>query len=304
MTTTADSGPGSLRQAILDSNAAIGGTNTIDFDIPGSGVQTIVPQSALPAITNPVLIDGESQPGYAGTPLIELSGSAVIHGYYYSPSSADGLTITGPDVTVRGLDISGFSNGAGIHIEGTGATGVWVYGDFLGTNPTGTARIRTFANNYGVEIDGGAHDNLIGTNGDGVNDAAERNLISGNSIRGRLDQRPGDRRQCRGGQPHRHHGHRGHRAGEWSTSYLSTIRYGIRQEVVSGGGVMIRGRCLRQPDRDRRRERRRRRRAQCDLGQRQQQRRYRGYRDEREHRRGELHRHGRGRDRGDAPPAG
>ncbi len=72
---TGDSGPGSLRQAILDSNAATGATNTIDFDISGTGVQTIAPLSPLPAITNPVLIDGTSQPGYAGTPLIELSGS-------------------------------------------------------------------------------------------------------------------------------------------------------------------------------------------------------------------------------------
>ena len=58
VTNTDDSGPGSLRQAILDSNAATGTTNTIDFDIPGSGVQTIAPLSPLPAITNPVLIDG------------------------------------------------------------------------------------------------------------------------------------------------------------------------------------------------------------------------------------------------------
>ena len=35
VTNTADSGPGSLRQAILDSNAATGQTNTIDFNIPG-----------------------------------------------------------------------------------------------------------------------------------------------------------------------------------------------------------------------------------------------------------------------------
>ena len=84
---TGDSGPGSLRQAILDSNSAVGATNTIDFDISGSGVQTIAPLSPLPAITNPVLIDGDSQPGYAGTPLIELSGSQA--------GSGDGLTITG-----------------------------------------------------------------------------------------------------------------------------------------------------------------------------------------------------------------
>ena len=51
VTNTADSGPGSLRQAILDSNAATAATNTIDFAIPGTGVQTIVPVAPLPAIT-------------------------------------------------------------------------------------------------------------------------------------------------------------------------------------------------------------------------------------------------------------
>ena len=142
---TGDSGPGSLRQAILDSNAATGATNTIDFDISGSGVQTIVPLSPLPAITNPVLIDGCSQPGYAGTPLIELNGSQA--------GGGDGLTITGPDVTVRGLDIDSFCQGAGIHITGTGATGDWIYGNFLGTDPTGT---QAEPNDEGVEIDAGA----------------------------------------------------------------------------------------------------------------------------------------------------
>ena len=72
---TADSGPESLRQAILDSNAAIGQTNTIDFAIPGDGLQTIAPLSALPAIIQAVLIDGESQPGYTDTPLVEIDGS-------------------------------------------------------------------------------------------------------------------------------------------------------------------------------------------------------------------------------------
>ena len=164
---TGDSGPGSFRQAILDSDAATGATNTIDFDIPGNGVQTIAPMSPLPTITNPVLIDGFSQPGYAGTPLIELSGS--------NAGGGDGLTITGANVTVRGLDISGFSSGAGIHITGTGATGDWIHGNFLGTDPTGTQAV---GNNDGVEIDAGATSNLVGTNGDGVND--EGNLISGN----------------------------------------------------------------------------------------------------------------------------
>ena len=167
---TSDSGPGSLRQAILDSNAATGGTNTIDFEIPGAGVQAIAPLTPLPAITNPVLIDGESQPGYAGTPLIELSGSQA--------GTADGLLITAPNVTVRGLDIDSFNQGAGTHLTGSGATGDWIYGNFLGTDPTGT---QAEPNNEGVEIDAGASGNLIGINGDGVNDAAERNVISGNT---------------------------------------------------------------------------------------------------------------------------
>ena len=100
VTSTADSGPGSLRQAILDSNAATGGTNTIDFAIPGAGVQTIAPASPLPAITNPVVIDGTTQPGYAGTPLIAIVGQGT--------GDADPLTV-GSDVTVKGLAIDGSS---------------------------------------------------------------------------------------------------------------------------------------------------------------------------------------------------
>src|SRR5262249_53728511 len=57
VTTTADSGPGSLRQAILDADSAPG-RDTIVFAIPGGGVQTISPATELPSITDPLLIDG------------------------------------------------------------------------------------------------------------------------------------------------------------------------------------------------------------------------------------------------------
>jgi titin len=96
-------------------------------------------------------------------------------------------------VTVRGLDINNFygiyqntdgsSQGAGIHITGSGATGDWIYGNFLGTDPTGT---QAMPNHTGVEIDAGASMNLVGTDGDGVNDASERNLLSGNEFAGVL----------------------------------------------------------------------------------------------------------------------
>ena len=168
VTNTADSGSGSLRQAILDSNAATGQANTIDFAIPGNGVQTISPLSALPPITQAVLVDGWSQPGYAGTPLIQIDGSQA--------GNSDGLTITGSNATVRGLDIGGFAQGAGIHTTGASATGNWIYGNFLGTDPSGTQAV---SNEEGVEIDGGAANTTIGGTAAGAG-----NVISANGAAG------------------------------------------------------------------------------------------------------------------------
>src|SRR5438874_6396631 len=61
VTNTADTGVGSLRQAIIDANNNAG-ADTIAFLIPGVGVQTITPASPLPTITDAVTIDGYTQP--------------------------------------------------------------------------------------------------------------------------------------------------------------------------------------------------------------------------------------------------
>src|SRR4051812_24106557 len=53
----------SLRAAIQESNASVGTPDTIHFTIPVPGVQTITLISDLPAITDPVVIDGYTQPG-------------------------------------------------------------------------------------------------------------------------------------------------------------------------------------------------------------------------------------------------
>jgi hypothetical protein len=53
VTTTSDSGAGSLRQAILDANANVG-ADIISFNIPGSGVHTITPVTFLPLVTDSV----------------------------------------------------------------------------------------------------------------------------------------------------------------------------------------------------------------------------------------------------------
>lgn len=75
VTNTNDSGSESLRQAILDANANTG-TDTIAFNI-NSGVQAIRPTSALPVITDPIIIDGSTQPGFSGTPLIVIDGTSI-----------------------------------------------------------------------------------------------------------------------------------------------------------------------------------------------------------------------------------
>src|SRR5262249_53487605 len=51
-------------------------------------------------------------------------------------------------------------------------------GNFIGLDATGSLRLGNA--NDGVLIDGGAHDNVIGTNGDGFGDAAEGNVVSAN----------------------------------------------------------------------------------------------------------------------------
>ena len=67
VTTTTDGGPGSLRQAILDANAHPNASGSdrdrIHFAIPGADVQTIRPGPPLPDITDPVIVDGFTQPG-------------------------------------------------------------------------------------------------------------------------------------------------------------------------------------------------------------------------------------------------
>ena len=161
VTNTADSGSGSLRQAILDSNAATGETNTIDFSIASGGVQKIFLQSALPEITNSVTIDGTSQPGYTDYPLIEIDGTSA-------GPNANGLTISAGSSTVQGLDIVKFS-GSGIDLNSKG--GDVIVSNIIGTDASGDFGLGNAGN--GVLIDD-VPDNVIGTS------LATGNVLSGN----------------------------------------------------------------------------------------------------------------------------
>src|SRR5262245_31587682 len=65
VTNTDDDGEGSLRWAIDQTNADTEPVSNINFDIAGSGVQTIAVELALPPIMHPVNINGFSQPGWS-----------------------------------------------------------------------------------------------------------------------------------------------------------------------------------------------------------------------------------------------
>ncbi|MCH7549793.1 MAG: hypothetical protein IH969_09710, partial [Candidatus Krumholzibacteriota bacterium] len=73
VTNTADDGPGSLRAAMLAANT-FEDRNRIEFNIPGPGPHTITPLTPLPLIPWPVVIDATTQPGYAGAPVVAISG--------------------------------------------------------------------------------------------------------------------------------------------------------------------------------------------------------------------------------------
>src|SRR5207237_4959023 len=129
-----------------NNNANSGGPDRIEFDIPGSGVHTIRPDSKLPDVQDPVLIDGYTQPGASPNSLavgnnavllIEINGADA--------GETSGLFILSPDTTVRGLVVNGFrqgsssSQGRGIVVLGQDATNVAIVGNFVGVNPSGSA---------------------------------------------------------------------------------------------------------------------------------------------------------------------
>ena len=195
VTTTADSGVGSLRAAIVYSNAnAV--ADTITFDIPGSGVQVISPLTPLPTITNPVTIDGYSQPGASpntNTTLAAGDNAVLLIELYGAGQAFDGLAIAAGGTTVRGLVIDGFSPGqgeGGIRLANPG--GDRVEGDFIGTDAAGKTGLGNF---FGVVVQSGNNtiggtapqqrNDISGNVSDGVyfkGDAAAGNAVQGNLI--------------------------------------------------------------------------------------------------------------------------
>ncbi len=171
-----------LRAAIEQANATAG-ADTIEFNIVGLGLHTIQPLTALPNITDTVIIDGYTEPGSTansaafplpmnGTLTVELDGSNLP-----LDSSTWGLRVNADDSVVRGLIINNFGN-SGIIVD---ANGCVVQGNYVGTDETGMFdegngrgyALGSIAN--GIFTVAGANGMVLG----GVN-PEDRNIIAGN----------------------------------------------------------------------------------------------------------------------------
>ena len=205
-----DANQGSLRQFILNANlltdnAALAqagltaGAETSVFMIPGAAdpllrpadpnysaaplSYTIQPATALTTITDPVVLDGSTQPDFPGTPIIQVDGSLLIGGLNV-------ITITAGGSTLRGFVIN---RGPDDGVEITSSGGNLIEGNYIGTDVTGTIDrgnvddgldIRTSSNTIGGTT-AAARNIISGNDGDGVvltTGGATSNVVQGNYI--------------------------------------------------------------------------------------------------------------------------
>lgn len=192
VTSSADRGPGTFRQALL--NARNGDIISFDPDVfPPDNPITISIISPLPDLNRgDVTIDGSN----AG---VILEGKALSEGAGLRITSngnvIQGLQITNvPDDAIHIVDASNnligginatpgeactgecnllSGNGFGVGVVGEGSVDNVISGNYIGTNLSGTADMgNTF---LGVGLAGGAQNNLVGGDTPG-----KRNIISGN----------------------------------------------------------------------------------------------------------------------------
>jgi hypothetical protein len=160
VTSTADAGPGTLRQAILDANAAAG-ADTIVFAIPGEGPHTIALSTSLPEIVSVVTIAGDSQPGFVDAPRVEVAGRNEVQSGFDFRNLSQGSTI-------RGLSVTGFVFFA-IQVKESG--NITIRGNYIGLKPDGSTLA---ANVDGIQLNGATAGCTIGGT-----TAAARNVIAG-----------------------------------------------------------------------------------------------------------------------------
>jgi len=173
------SGHCTLRAAIQEANSTPG-LDEIDFAIPseapittclaGTPPTTICPTYTLPTISAPLIVDGRTQTGFTGTPIIELDGHNANDGAGVGPG-VDALLVTAAGSEIYGLWIHGFTQyGIDLRSASNFVQGNWI-GDVVGLTDS-----RYPNTNGGISIDNVAANHIGGTTPE------NRNVISGNGI--------------------------------------------------------------------------------------------------------------------------
>ena len=146
--------------------------DVIAFAIPGTGVHTIAPASALPAISEAVLIDGYTQPGAAPNTQATGGSNAMLR------VAIDGTNAGGAQAMLLFTAGSAGSEVRGLVVHGAqasaldGGESVRVAGNFIGTGATGAVAAPNVS--HGIEI-AAAGPGMIGGTA-----AADRNVIAFN----------------------------------------------------------------------------------------------------------------------------
>jgi hypothetical protein len=179
VTNTNSSGPGSLSQAITDANATPG-ADVITFSLPTTAPCIISLSSQLPSITEALTIDGYSQPGSTQGTIAARVIHVNIDGTGIGPN--DIFTIDADNVTISGLAVYKAPLYA-FRITTNGIDNVHIWGNYIGTDSsgltTGLGNVQGgIISNYNFSNLNSNNNIVVGTNGDGTNDANEGNLIT------------------------------------------------------------------------------------------------------------------------------
>ena len=153
----------SLTEAIIAANHTAG-LDTIHFDISTPAAPVIDVLSQLPIITDAVVIDATTQPGYSNQPLVFLNGNDLLANGLVLGENAGGSTI-------RGLGIVNFGyNGIVVGSGDNSILGNWIGAfDPVTSNTQSSLKI----GHSGIYVTGSG--NTIGGQS-----ATDRNLIGGN----------------------------------------------------------------------------------------------------------------------------
>jgi hypothetical protein len=154
-----------LREAIKASNANLLGQDTIAFDIPENDPQCdpnthvcmIQPTSPLPEITDPVILDGTTQPGARPNTLAEGDDAILLIELDGFLADSDLLRISASGSVVRGLVFHDFKSRNAITLDSSSQSRI--EGNFIGTDATGTAQAEGGCE--GIDIIGGSQ-NIVG----------------------------------------------------------------------------------------------------------------------------------------------